>query len=97
MNNTGTEYSVFISYFGTYSSRGTKGLAFQAKTIIERVAEGKAYCGPDEDEYTFLQHMEEVIPKCSLFLFVVNDDCPKNNDNCYTVVSCMGKSIVRKK
>lgn len=33
MNCPRNEYTVFISYFGTYLSNGTKGLALQAKAF----------------------------------------------------------------
>ena len=71
------EYTVFLSYYGSFSPRGTKGLALQAKKIVDKTAEGKSYCGPDEDDHTFLQHMDDVIPSCSLFLLIVNDECPQ--------------------
>ncbi len=72
------EYTVFLSYFGTYSPLGSKGLAMQAKAVIDKTVGGKSYCGPDEDDHTFLQHMDEVIPSTSLFLLVINDSCPQS-------------------
>ncbi len=72
------EFTVFISYFGTNLQNGSKGLSMQAKAIIDASVGGKSYCGPDEDEHTYQQHMNEVIPASSLFLMVVNDSIPQD-------------------
>jgi len=82
-------YSAFIAYHGSMDKNGSFSIANTIKLLLNsQRTKYEVYCGPDTDQHTFEDHFTRVIPNSELFILVVNDYVPVDQDGALDEVKC---------